>query len=545
MVLHHLLQWIALNFNQCDEKARNVLGGSSNGPENSENNGAEYLDRPEKHPDYWDAVSLFLLQGRPEHARNLLHLHPDMDSDPFVSIDELLRKMPMYSGSPTQSIADFEFRWRHWQTEVKARIDEGDFAADSKLSAIAGMLSGSESAYSGEGSPQVLCETWYEWMVGKLLYTNPTVKYYDLSHYAQEAISKFGGLSSMTALDSVILATIEMDIPQVMNELCEILDNFWFPAHLMDLLHHADQLSQPNSSGNQFGIGMESNNTDSIHTGDALREFLLLDYATCLMSHNSLWQVGIIYFDHCPVQGRHRLELLLERVPIPTEKKANKVISIASERGMASVVSSVCRIMGINALKQDRIGTAMAWGLKSQDVKFTTFLSDQLLKMYCDVGSFSSEDLLDHLGSCMVVSERLTFLAKYREFHRLFSNSEFSNAATLLHSLLWSRLAPKYFWVTLLIDALPFLDVNQDGTFGDESMDNQAYENEDSKPKSTFFTSSQTYELMHCLQQLSLEKELPLKQNLLLEEYETRIRMKLAKNLAMSLMLEGDVSATH
>ena len=52
-----------------------------------------------------------------------------------------------YSGSATQSIADFEFRWRHWQTEVKARIDEGDFAADPKLSSIAGMLSGSESSY--------------------------------------------------------------------------------------------------------------------------------------------------------------------------------------------------------------------------------------------------------------------------------------------------------------------------------------------------------------------------------------------------------------
>ena len=52
-----------------------------------------------------------------------------------------------YSGSATQSIADFEFRWRHWQTEVRARIDEGDFAADPRLSVIAGVLSGSESAY--------------------------------------------------------------------------------------------------------------------------------------------------------------------------------------------------------------------------------------------------------------------------------------------------------------------------------------------------------------------------------------------------------------
>jgi hypothetical protein len=41
--------------------------------------------------------------------------------------------------------------------------------------------------------------------------------------------------------------------------------------------------------------------------GAGLREFLLLDYATCLMSHNSLWQLGVLYFDHCPVQVREDL----------------------------------------------------------------------------------------------------------------------------------------------------------------------------------------------------------------------------------------------
>ena len=50
----------------------------------------------------------------------------------------------------------------------------------------------------------------YEWMVGKLLYTNPTVKYFELALYAEEAIAKFGGLSSMTALDSVVLAAFQV-----------------------------------------------------------------------------------------------------------------------------------------------------------------------------------------------------------------------------------------------------------------------------------------------------------------------------------------------
>ena len=142
----------------------------------------------------------------------------------------------------------------------------------------------------------------------------------------------------------------------------------------------------------------------------------------------------------------------------------------------------------------------------------------------------------------MVVSERLTFLAKYREFHRLINNADFSNAATLLHSLLWSRLAPKYFWVTLLIDALPFLDNASEGM--SEDMYNTESQNGESIEK-VFFSSSQTYELMHCLQELCLETELPIKQKLLLEEHETRIRRKLARNLAKSLMAEGDISAIH
>ena len=141
----------------------------------------------------------------------------------------------------------------------------------------------------------------------------------------------------------------------------------------------------------------------------------------------------------------------------------------------------------------------------------------------------------------MVVSERLTFLAKYREFHRLCNNADFSSAASLLHSLLWSRLAPKYFWVTLLIDAMSFLDSNQAPGSGEDSMCTYEDENEASK-QIVFFNSSQTYELMHCLQELCLETELPIKQKLLLEENETRIRMKLARNLATSLMMEGDIS---
>merc|ERR1719228_800660 len=173
----------------------------------------------------------------------------------------------------------------------------------------------------------------------------------------------------------------------------------------------------------------------------------------------------------------------------------------------------------MKALQHNNIGSAMAWALQSGDAKFTTFLADKLLSEYAASGSFSSTDLLDSLGASIVVSDRLTFLGKYREFHKLVDESQFSEAATLLHSLLWSKLAPKYFWVTLLIDCIPFLTAD-----------------------TALFSSEQTYELLQCLQDLSTDSSLPTKQQLLLEEHEQRLRLSLAKNLALALTLEGDAA---
>ena len=45
----------------------------------------------------------------------------------------------------------------------------------------------------------------------------------------------------------------------------------------------------------------------------------------------------------------------------------------------------------------------MTWALRSQDSTFTTFLADKLLNLYCESGTFSSGDLLDHLGKILMI----------------------------------------------------------------------------------------------------------------------------------------------
>ena len=128
-LIWHLVElpnWVSLHFPACEECARLVFyfliplpssvyhkwffprSGLSQGSES-----------PEQHGDYWEAVTQFVLQGRVDQARNLSRLHSEFTTDPFSSLDELLRKMPVCSSA--SSATQFEFSWRAWQVEVKTR----------------------------------------------------------------------------------------------------------------------------------------------------------------------------------------------------------------------------------------------------------------------------------------------------------------------------------------------------------------------------------------------------------------------------------------
>ncbi|KOB75200.1 Nucleoporin NUP85 [Operophtera brumata] len=59
---------------------------------------------------------------------------------------------------------------------------------------------------------------------------------------------------------------------------------------------------------------------------------------------------------------------------------------------------------------------------------------------------------------CEARKHGLLGVVKYCDFHRLYKNREFKKAADLLVSLITSKIAPDYFWDTLLLDALPLLE---------------------------------------------------------------------------------------
>ncbi|OWK57681.1 Nuclear pore complex protein Nup85 [Lonchura striata] len=569
-LLLRLLDWVRLHVCDVDSMVREVLSSES----------------PSKHKLFWNVVDVFVLQGRMDEARHLLSKEASANPtsmNMYKILDDLMKKMPVPSLSNTQTLTELELKWQHWHEECQRYLQDGTFASNPHMESICKILLGDEDAILEK---KELMTTWYHFLVTRLLYSHPTVKPLELRFYAQSSMDLFlGGESSPEPLDMILMAAFEFEMHQVIKE-CS------------------------------FGSNM--------------REFLLLEYASGLFSHHSLWQLGVDYFDHCPEYGRVYLELHIERIPLSTEQKALKVLRICEQRQMHEQVRSICKIMAMKALRNNRLGSALSWSIRAKDAAFATLISDRFLKDYSERGCFSDLDLIDNLGPSMLLSDRLTFLAcktgtdfpslklilshwgiaplqtlslrqqqplaslmqtlkltqnssrvccpfrkallspsfmhqianpqgglpwarfgwerffvgsegsakaqqplmprcghpvagKYREFHRLYGEKRFPEAARLLLTLMTAHIAPCSFWMTLLTDALPLLE-----------------------QKEVIFSAEQTYELMRCLEDLTAGN--PDKRKFQEDDIETTkvemLRLALARNLARVIVKEGTVEGS-
>ncbi|XP_044901092.1 nuclear pore complex protein Nup85 isoform X3 [Felis catus] len=504
-LLLHLLDWVRLHVCEVDSLLADVLG--------SEN--------PSKHESFWNLVTILVLQGRLDEARQMLSKEADVSPTSAGMcriLGDLMRTMPVLSPGNTQTLTELELKWQHWHEECERHLQDGTFASSPHLESLCKIMLGDEAALLEQ---KELLNNWYHFLVTRLLYSHPTVKPIDLHFYAQSSLDLFlGGESSPEPLDNILMAAFEFDIHQVIKECSIALSNWWFVAHLTDLLDHCKLLQSHN-----------------LYFGSNMREFLLLEYASGLFAHHrpsclssdccSLWQLGVDYFDYCPELGRVSLELHIERIPLSTEQKALKVLRICEQRQMTEQVRSICKILAMKAVRNNRLGSALSWSIRAKDAAFATLVSDRFLRDYCERGCFSDLDLIDNLGPAMMLSDRLTFLGKYREFHRFYGEKRFFDAASLLLSLMTSQIAPRCFWVTLLTDALPLLEQKQ-----------------------VIFTTEQTYELMRCLEDLASGRPVrgePGAQRLQEDIENTKLemlRLALARNLARAIIKEGSLEGS-
>jgi len=367
------------------------------------------------------------------------------------------------------------------------------------------MLAGEEAVL--EQHKDIL-QSWYQLTLVKLLYTDPTVTTSNLKGYTISCIELFDGICNLTPLDEIIVSCFANDVHKVIDKCSECLPSWWLSAHLSDLLYHAGKLKN-----DQFGAN--------------LRDHLIIEYSKSLLANQSLTTIAADYLMACPEQGRDILGSHIDQMTITTEKEALKAIRMCEKFGFGSIAHAICKRIGMKALSRKRLGVSLSWCLRSKDEEFASFLTEQFLNHYAENGGFVQQDLIENLGSGMLLNNKLTFLAKYHEFHKLYGNSDFKQAGLLLTSLLTSNLAPKRFWLILLLDALPLLEHDE-----------------------IIFSSEQTFELMHSLKELQLIQDATdtianwRKLNPAVDDEEEKdkidlLQLGLSRNLSRALLVEA------
>eukprot|EP00074_Homo_sapiens_P053273 XP_005257747.1 nuclear pore complex protein Nup85 isoform X4 [Homo sapiens] len=202
-LLLHLLDWVRLHVCEVDSLSADVLG--------SEN--------PSKHDSFWNLVTILVLQGRLDEARQMLS--KEADASPASAgicriMGDLMRTMPILSPGNTQTLTELELKWQHWHEECERYLQDSTFATSPHLESLLKIMLGDEAALLEQ---KELLSNWYHFLVTRLLYSNPTVKPIDLHYYAQSSLDLFlGGESSPEPLDNILLAAFEFDIHQVIKE---------------------------------------------------------------------------------------------------------------------------------------------------------------------------------------------------------------------------------------------------------------------------------------------------------------------------------------
>lgn len=404
---------------------------------------------------FWKTVKGLILQGQIDIARALLKLHSSSETMTFQLAEKDLQSMPVFSSHGGLSLQKFRSQWSYWSATLQSKIDSGLYSTEAELEDIMKLITGNKNAWS-EICKESSC--WYEHLAGFLFYTQPAVRYFELGTFANSWLSQWAsskgsshgssGFTKLKHLDRMVLSVLKNDMAEMIHSIQNIADNKWFVVHLVDLLVHCDQLRICGEEENALAVV-------------ALRENLIVDYGSSLMSRGSLWEIGMDYLEFSSPEGLGVREMLLQRVPINNDQQAFNVISVARRCGLPLVEQEICRVMAKRSMFLKNHGNALEWAIRSRDNIFVTKIANIFLHHYCKTGEMLHKDLLSHVGAKMFIAPRLLFLIKYYDFHRFYSARAFAQAAELLVNLLDSKIIPEFFWPSLLADAIPLLEHNE------------------------------------------------------------------------------------
>lgn len=402
----------------------------------------------------WNRVFRLVLIGRVKEAAEAMRLLVDVTSEEqqlprLREVERLLVSMPRLRD---MSRPAFSAAWQQWH-EMCLQVRSLPDLPTNTLRVVVDLLAGVEQAiYGVAGATDA---EWYEVFVALVLYSEPeTTNDSAAPVILSRLLEGRQPLVGEGGLDRILVSTIRRDVPNMVFECHEQAFTNWFLAHAVDFLIHC-----------KVDMLADCVNDDGLD----LREFFLLEYADDLTMHaNSFWQLAASYLPFCEKRGKARLEVLVERVPLDSERTAYKLLRLCKLHGLEEQAETIYRVMGTQRLPGGaahvdtragaRYGGAIHWLKKARDSTCVSRLARHLISLFTArvgqsegewLGSTSEiEAVLENLGE-EFAAER-DFLSAYSAFLKLQKTHGDSQVAQQLQVLLESPVPSLEFHAKLL-----------------------------------------------------------------------------------------------
>ncbi|KAI8915297.1 Nup85 nucleoporin-domain-containing protein [Powellomyces hirtus] len=427
---------------------------------------------PRGHPKYWPFVYQTLLRGHVLTVVSILKIHPDFRAQRIeaigsntgekdvliVKIIKLIETLPQPAGYETQHL--FEGRRRRWKEDgcrlqSNVRNYTGQTRDLQEFSTVLAILNGDEKTILD------LAQDWREAIAGLILFVHPSLKRHEIAELFDKV---YVDVENSSIKELIEIAIIEGEFQRAIRHCTK--QDWWLVAHFADLLHHLGVFDRDNVVTSLPGMVDKRDRPPQ-------REWYLLNYSNTLLSHPTLWRVGLEYIASCPASGRQVLETMVTRIPLDGDMKTRKLIAFCKRSGLEGPRREIHRTIARTKYRAGRIGEALEHYIEAKDAPKVASLVDELIDAYLATADMTWSDVAARLSPTAVEWHvRLAMLVRYREFHELFTNSDYPAAGRQLVEIIGSafgsnaRLLPKRLIYTLLIDSLLLLEYEPAVVFG-------------------------------------------------------------------------------
>lgn len=446
---------------------------------------------PEQDAAFWPTIWSMAMAGCGADAWTLLAAHSSYrslfsrevtsltGSSLRGSIEQVQRVLQLMPGRSRQSDVVMGTEdgddWKSWHAECEHLLNtDGYVKATPELTTLLRILLADQDALQRHAG------SWYELMMARLFLEEPkriAHRFEFLMANCYQAIEGAG--ARMGNFDCIILAVLQYDVQSALQDVTA-MGFSWMAAHLGDLLDKGGVIARDVQE----------------ETGCSLRERFAIDYALELGATSGMWQFVVGYCEQCPRYGSLVIVETIDREPISTDLKANRLIGYCQGKRLLAKTQRVIAVRRAEQFKASKsYGAALVWLLRAQQFDNVDELCDQILEE-CRAGhSFTplneAVEFLDSSEPRITHPVKLDWLVRYREFNlvlddRRFLEQELSNydaassasnvkdsqetlelkyrfvsaeAAKRLHALLVDGAAPRTLRVHLLEEAEHLLEM--------------------------------------------------------------------------------------